>query len=195
MRILVIGATGLLGRAVVDALRGHDVVAASHQRAPERVDILDPSSIRALYARVGRVDGVVCCAGMARWKPLADLDDADWAFSLAHKLQGQLNVVRYGVDAVSDGGSFTLTSGQLAQHPAPGSAALTVVNAGIEAFARAAALELPRGQRINVVSPGWVAETLARTGQDPSSGTPAAVVAQAYVRLLTGSATGTVVAA
>jgi len=142
---------------------------------------------------VGRVDAVVSAAGDARFKPLAQLTDDDFAFSLDNKLMGQVNLVRYGIDSVNDGGSFTLTSGVLAQQPMPGSAAISLVNAGIEGFARAAALELPRGQRINVVSPPWVAETLAAMGQDPSNGLPASVVAKAYVRSIEGSETGSVI--
>jgi NAD(P)-dependent dehydrogenase (short-subunit alcohol dehydrogenase family) len=101
-----------------------------------------------------------------------------------------VNLVRVGVAAVTDRGSFTLTSGVLSQSPIPGSAAISLVNAGLEGFVRAAALELPRGIRINVVSPPWVTETLQAMNMDPSPGTPAAVVARAYVRSLEGSGTG-----
>jgi NAD(P)-dependent dehydrogenase (short-subunit alcohol dehydrogenase family) len=92
--------------------------------------------------------------------------------------------VRLGLESVSDGGSFTLTSGILAQEPAPGGAALSLVNAGLEGFTRAAALDLPRGVRINVVSPPWVSETLIAMGRDPAEGLPAATVARAYLASL-----------
>src|SRR5690606_21343414 len=89
MRIIVIGATGTIGRAVVDALSPrHDVVAASRSSNPS-VDIADAASIRALFASVGHVDAVVCAAGAARFAPLAELTDDDFAFSIANKLMGQ----------------------------------------------------------------------------------------------------------
>ncbi len=94
-----------------------------------------------------------------------------------------------------DGGSFTLTSGILAQHPMPGSAAVSLVNAAIEGFGRAAALELPRGIRINVVSPDWVSETLAGMGQDPAQGVPVEEVAPVYATSVTGRDTGQVILA
>jgi NAD(P)-dependent dehydrogenase (short-subunit alcohol dehydrogenase family) len=103
---------------------------------------------------------------------------------------GQVNLVRYGLQHVSDGGSFTLTSGVLAQQPMPGSAAVSLVNAALEAFARAAALELPRGIRINVVSPGWLTETLRMLGMDASMGQSAASVAKAYAASVHGKANG-----
>ncbi len=99
-------------------------------------------------------------AGDAKFAPLTSLSDDDFTFSLRNKLMGQVNLVRYGMSAMRDGGSFTLTSGVLAQTPMVGSGAVSLVNAGLEGFVRAAALEAPRGIRVNVVSPPWVTETL-----------------------------------
>lgn len=194
MRVLVIGATGTIGRAIVAALGDrHEVVPASRRKAHEQVDIADPASLHRLFERVGRVDAVVSAAGNAAWKPLPELTDADFAFSLSNKLMGQVNVARYGVAHVNDGGSITLTSGVLAQEPMKGSAAVSLVNAGLEGFTRAAALEAPRGIRVNIVSPPWVSETLDAMGQDPSGGLPAADVARAYVDAIEGSDRGRVI--
>ncbi len=93
MRLLLIGATGTIGRAIGDALAQHDLILASQHKAHERVDIADPASLRARFDRVGTVDGIISAAASAAWKPLADLTDADFAFSLANKLMGQANVV------------------------------------------------------------------------------------------------------
>ncbi len=193
MRIVVIGASGLIGAAVVQALGPrHDVIGAS-RHSGVRVDLKDPQSIRDMYDEIGAADAIVSCAGEGAYKPLAQLTDHDFALSVNSKMMGQINVVRYGLDVLRDGGSFTITTGTLAQHPAPGSAALTPVNAALEGFARAVALELERGCRINAVSPGWVAETLAAMGRDPSGGTPVAQVAQAYVRAVEGKQSGQII--
>ena len=193
MRILVIGATGTIGRAIVDALAArHEVIPASQRSTPLTVDLAQPDSIRALYRAVGPVDAVVCAAGQARFAPLVELSDDDFQFSLANKLMGQVNLVRFGFEAVRDGGSFTLTSGVLAWAPMPGSAAISLVNAGLEGFARAAALDAPRGVRVNVVSPPWVTETLQTLHMDPGLGQPAATVAQRYVQSVEGAQTGAV---
>jgi NAD(P)-dependent dehydrogenase (short-subunit alcohol dehydrogenase family) len=193
MRILVVGATGTIGKAVVAALESHDLVLASRHKAHEKIDLADTASIEKLYKRVGQLDAVVSAAGQAAWKPLADLTDKDFVFSLRNKLMGQVNLVRYGVDSVSNGGSFTLTSGVLAQHPQPNSAAVSTVNAGLEGFVRAAALELPRGMRVNVVSPPWVSETLEAMGQPGTGGLPAATVAKSYVDCVEGTMTAQVI--
>jgi len=191
MRILVVGATGTIGRAVVAALSaGNEVIAASLRSATVKVNIAEPASIQQLYRSVGRLDAVVCAAGQAKFAPLAQLSDADFRFCLDNKLMGQVNLVRYGFEHMQDGGSFTLTTGILAQAPIPGSTAVSLVNAALEGFIRAAALEAPRKIRVNAVSPPWLTETLQALKMDASHGLPAAVVARAYVRSVIGTDTG-----
>jgi NAD(P)-dependent dehydrogenase (short-subunit alcohol dehydrogenase family) len=193
MRILLIGATGTIGRAIAAALGNrHDVIPASRHKAHESVDISNPQSIRDLFSRVGRVDAIVSAAGQAAFKPLAELTDADFALSIANKLMGQVNLVRFGLQSLNDNGSVTLTSGILAQQPAPGAAAISLVNAGLEGFTRGAALEAPRGIRVNVVSPPWLTETLQAMGRPTTGGLPATVVARSYIDSVEGRMTGQV---
>jgi NAD(P)-dependent dehydrogenase (short-subunit alcohol dehydrogenase family) len=193
MRILVVGATGTIGRAVVAALSaGNEIVPVSRQSTPITVDLAVPASIREMYRSTGKLDAVVCAAGLAKFAPLAELRDADFRFCLDNKLMGQVNLVRFGFEHVGDRGSFTLTTGILARSPTPGSAAISLVNAGVEGFVRAAALEAPRGIRVNAVSPPWVSETLQALKMDPSQGLPAAVVARSYVQSVIGTNTGSI---
>lgn len=194
MRILIVGATGTIGRPLVAALQGrHELVLASRAKAHEKVDISDPSSIRALYKRVGKLDAVVSASGEAKFAPLATLTDEDFAFSIRSKLMGQVNLIRYGFDSVKDGGSFTITSGTLAREPMVGGAVASLLNGGLDSFTRAAALEAPRSIRVNVVSPPWVTETLIELKMDPTNGMPAAEVARAYVESIEGKQTGAVI--
>jgi NAD(P)-dependent dehydrogenase (short-subunit alcohol dehydrogenase family) len=192
MRIIVIGATGTIGKAIVAAIeRDHEVIAAS-RNSKIRVDMSDPESIRNMYKTVGRVDAVISAAGQARFKALAQLTDDDFQFSLDNKLMGQVNLVRYGTESISDRGSFTLTSGVLARSPMTGSGAISLVNAGLEGFVRAAALEAPRGIRVNIVSPPWITDTLRVLGMDPSGGITPEAAAKLYVESLVGDQTGKV---
>jgi hypothetical protein len=43
------------------------------------------------------------------------------------------------------------------------------------------------------VSPGWVTETLEALGMDKTQGTPAVIVARAYVEAVEGSGSGKVI--
>ena len=193
MKIIVIGGTGTIGSAVAEALEpDHDVVRVGHTSGDQQVDLADCDALHGLFHAVAPFDAVVCAAGQARFGTLEELDEEDYLHSLHHKLMGQVNVVRQGLPHVRDGGSFTLTSGVLAQEPMEGSSAISIANAGVDAFARAAALEMPRGVRLNVVSPPWVSETLEAMGRDPSEGLPAATVARAYVASVEGDRNGEV---
>jgi NAD(P)-dependent dehydrogenase (short-subunit alcohol dehydrogenase family) len=193
-KILVIGAAGLIGKEVVKMLGESECIRASRS-SDERVDISDPKSLAALFERVGELDGIICTGGAARFKPWAELTDEDWTFSLANKLLGQVNVVRYGLKSVRSGGAITLTTGLASQYPAPGSAIITTVNSAVDAFVRAIAAEPSISVRVNAVSPGWVSETLQSMGRDPAGGIPAAEVAKITVRQFREGATGSVVPA
>jgi NAD(P)-dependent dehydrogenase (short-subunit alcohol dehydrogenase family) len=195
MKIVVIGATGTIGGAVVKLLRQrHQVIAVSRSSGDYRADITDKASIETALRAIGKVDAIVSAAGSAVFKPLTALTDSDFDKSLQDKLMGQVNVVRAGAQYIQSGGSITLTSGILAQEPMPGSAAISLVNAGLEGFGRAAALELQSAKvRVNVVSPPWVRETLVALNMNPSSGLPADEVAKAYAQSVEGSASGEII--
>ena len=166
-KILVIGAAGLIGKDVVKELGEGNCIRASRS-SDERVDISDPKSLAALFGRVGELDGIICTGGAARFKPWDQLTDEDWTFSLANKLLGQINVVRYGLKSVQPGGAITLTTGLASQYPAPGSSIITTVNSAIDAFVCAVAADPSISIRVNTVSPGWVSETLQAMGRNPS---------------------------
>src|SRR5579859_4770186 len=193
MKIIVIGASGTIGRPLADKLsERHEIVRVGRTRGDHQVDIASVASIRALFQAVAPYDAVVSCAGAARFKPLEQLTEDDFAFSLGNKLMGQVNLVRIGVEHMNAHGSFTLTSGTLSLEPMPGSAAISLVNAGLEGFVRAAALEMPREIRVNIVSPPWVSETLEAMGKEGAAGMPADQVAKAYVESVEGTFTGRV---
>lgn len=194
MKLVVVGATGTIGSAVTSALeaKGHEVLRASRS-SPLSVDIKEPDSIRSLYQEVGRVDGVICCAGNAAFETLLELDEDDIDLSLRDKLMGQVNLVRFGAEHVNDDGVFVLTSGIFSQDPPPGVPAIAMVNGALESFARAAALDLPRGIRINTISPPFITETAREMGMSTEGTLPAEENAKAYVALVEGDRSGDVV--
>jgi len=194
MRVIVVGATGTIGKSVAKLLASeHEVVKVAFRSGDYRVDMSRKESIETLFKEVGPFDALVCAAGVARFGPLSELSDEDFQVGIRGKLMGQVNLVRVGMNYIRDKGSFTLTSGILSHQPMPGSASISMVNAGLEGFVRAAALEMPRDIRINVVSPPWVKETLEALDMDSSSGMPAQQVAQAYNASIAGTRSGNVI--
>jgi len=189
VKIIVIGGTGTIGSAVVDALQGrHEVIAASRSGEPH-VDLTDSRTIAQLLERLNSADAVVCCAASAPLASITELSHRDFVASITPKLLGQVGVAIHAAAHLRDGGSITLTSGAIPEGTS-GAAAGALVNAGLEAFVRAAAHDLGRGLRINAVSPGWVAETMAELGMDAAQGTPAAEVARGYVTAVEGTMRG-----
>ncbi|MEV7286114.1 short chain dehydrogenase [Streptomyces sp. NPDC093252] len=190
MKILVVGAGGTIGTAVVRALeqRAHEVVRAS-RRGPLRVDLEEPASLDALFETATGLDAVICCAASGPLVDLVTAGDDTFAAGVQGKLLGQVALARRAARAVREGGSVTLTGGTFAE-PLPGGSLGALVNGGLEGFVRNAAAELPRGVRLNLVSPGWISETLESLGHDGSTGTPAAEVARAYVTAVEGDVRG-----
>jgi NAD(P)-dependent dehydrogenase (short-subunit alcohol dehydrogenase family) len=195
MKIIVIGAPGTIGSAVVAKLGArHDVVEVGKSRGALKVDTLDIASVRDLFAKVGPFDAVVTAAGNVHFGPLATMTPDQFRIGLNDKLMGQINVVLAARDLISEGGSFTLTSGGLSDEPVRGGSNASTANAAIDGFVRAAAIELPRGVRINSVSPTVLAESWNVYGPffagcEP---VPAKRVALAYVRSIEGAGTGQV---
>ncbi|MHC5903100.1 short chain dehydrogenase [Streptomyces sp. S6] len=194
MRVLVIGATGTIGRAVAAALdEAHEVLRAS-RTGPLRADLTDPATLDTLLTEAGPLDAIVCCAASGPLIPLTDLqavDDARFAAGLNAKLLGQTALTRRAATHLSDAGSLTLTAGTF-PHPLPGGSLGALVNSALEGFVAHAAHELPRGLRLNAVSPGWVRETLHAMGDTVTPGTPVSDVARVYADAVEGTATGQV---
>ena len=193
MKIIIVGATGTLGSAVTSDLeKDHDIVKVGSSGGDFQVDIADVASIRAMFEKIGSFDALVSATGAVHFGPLGDINQDEWQLGLQNKLMGQINLVMEGAKHISDGGSFTLTSGIISKDPIRFGAAATTVCSALEGFAASAALELPRGIRLNVVSPTILEESVhlfgaAFAGFEP---VPAAVAAKAFRKSVEGAKTG-----
>ncbi|MFC3650933.1 short chain dehydrogenase [Dyella humi] len=200
MRILLVGASGTLGRAVGTELsQRHEVIAAGRNSGSIRIDLTDVASIQSALKQAGELDAVISAAGKVTFAPLAEFKPASYGESLhtlgiSDKLLGQVNLALAARDYLRDGGSITLTTGILSEQPIVAGSSASLVNGAVEAFVRAAAIELPRGLRINVVSPNVLTEAMPSyapffRGFEPVS---AARAALAFSRSVEGAQTGQV---
>jgi len=190
MKVLIVGASGVIGSAVVKALSSkHQVITASRSGGDVKVDLSKPESIRAMFAQIGQVDAIISAAGEAEIKPLDALTDQDYDRASGMQLMGQINLFRYGRNSIAPGGSVTLTSGIASKINFQGAAAIGMACAGLERFTDAASQELT-DIRLNVVSPVSVTESMEKLGW-PTEGTISATdTAKSYLAALNGTMNG-----
>ncbi len=196
MKILIIGGKGTIGKKVsVHLSKKHDIIIAGRSSGDVAVDIADSGSIKAMYGALGSIDAIVCIAGEAKWAAFDSLTEEDFYIGLRSKLMGQVNLVRIGQDYLNRGGSFTLTTGILADYPVVMTTSPAMVNGAIHSFVKAASLELKNEIRINVVSSGLVEDAVEKyeayfPGHNPI---PMKKVINGYVRSIEGKRTGEVI--
>jgi NAD(P)-dependent dehydrogenase (short-subunit alcohol dehydrogenase family) len=195
MKILIVGAAGTIGSAVVNELKNrNEIVTAGRKSGDVTVDTTDLGSVRAMFEKVGPIDAVVSAAGNVHFGPLLQMTPEQLQLGLADKLMGQVHLALEATKHLNPGGSVTLTAGTLSKDPIRFGASASLVNAALEGFVRAAALEFPAGMRINAVSPTVLAESMPSYGPyfPGSEGVPAKRVALAFAKSVEGAQTGQV---
>ncbi len=196
MRILIVGGNGTVGKAAATELgRRHEIVRAGRSSGDLTVDVMSVDSVKAMYAKLGKVDAIITTVGHVHFGPVATMTPEQFRKGLDDKLMGQVNIVLLGMNHVNDNGSFTLTSGILDRDPVRQGANAAAVNGAIGAFVKGAAIEMPRGLRINAVSPGLLEDSAVKydgffPGHEPVS---AARVGLAYAKSVEGALTGQVI--
>ncbi|MCB1381000.1 MAG: short chain dehydrogenase [Alphaproteobacteria bacterium] len=196
MRVLVVGASGTVGRAAVSELgRRHEIIRAGRHSGDVSVDIADEASIHAVFAKIGKVDAIVSTAGHVHFGPLATMTGEQFKRGLLDKLLGQVSLALIGQHHLNDNGSITLTSGVLDRDPIRQGANAAAVNGAIGGFVKSAAIELSRGIRINAVSPGLLEESAEKyDGFFPGHETvSSARVGLAFAKSVEGAITGEVI--
>ncbi len=157
MKIIVLGASGIIGAEIVQLLSDKHEVLRAGRSGELQVDYTDAASVKKMFETVGGFDALVCSVGGdSIFKPYEQLSDEDFAYGFERKFMSQINLVRIGTPYANDGASFTLSSGYLSDYPNPASAATGPFNAAVDSFARTVGPLLPRGIRVNVVSPAPV---------------------------------------
>lgn len=194
MKIIIAGATGTIGRRITEALRKeHEIITVGSATGDVHADISDPEAVRQLFRQTGAFDALLCAAGNGHFGPLAQMKDTDFRKGINSKLMGQVNLVLEGQHYITNGGSFTLTSGIVCEEPILHATNLSAVNAAVNAFVVAAAIELKKNIRINAVCPSIVEDSKEMFPLFPGY-IPVSMerVVQAYIRSLLGPLSGQV---
>ncbi len=153
-KIIIVGATGTMGKHLVSAFEEeHEIIRVGSRSGDILADTTSTESIENLFKQVGSFDALICTAGpsyVGSWKSMTD---KEFRKGIDGKLMGQVNLVLIGQHYINPKGSFTLITGALTHEPVLNFANASAANGAIEAFVRAAAIELENGVRINAVSP------------------------------------------
>lgn len=195
MKIILVGASGTLGRQVASALeKDHELIRVGSKSGDIQADITSPKSIENLFKQTGPFDALVSTAGDAYFGPWKTMTDKEFRIGIDSKLMGQVNLVLIGQHFINPKGSFTLTAGVLSTDPVLSGSNASAANGAIEAFVRAAAIELENGVRINAVSPTVVENSPAYFPYFPGH-MPATMkeVEYGYLKSVLGAGTGQVI--
>lgn len=195
MKIIVVGGTGTIGKAIVKELSSrHEIISVGSRSGDVQVDIAKVSSIEDMYKKIGKFDAVVSAAGQVHFAALSEMTNENYFLGLQNKLMGQVNLVLIGMKHINVNGSFTLTSGILSDDPIRYGSSAAMVNGAINAFVKSAAIEMPRDIRINGISPTVLTESMDSYAEyfRGYESVPAARVALAYSKSVEGAQTGQV---
>lgn len=165
MKVVIIGASGTIGQAVVDELSPrHEIVKVGRKSGDVNVDITSTESITKMYEEIGSFDALVATTGNVHFGDFNQMSEQDYYVGIKDKLMGQVNLVLIGKKYINEAGSFTLTSGVVSHDPIKYGSSASMVNAAIDGFVIGAAIELTKGIRLNSVSPGVVLESMNSYG-------------------------------
>ncbi len=152
---------------------GRAVEAAGRRWLAITLDQRDLPALRAAAARaVEEMDGVdilFANAGIQAFKPILEMEDADWHDQIDVNLTGTMNAVRAFAPAIKDRagrtghGRIIVTSSTQGQHGTKNGAAYSASKWGIIGVMKSAALEFGEyGITVNALIPGLIDTVLTR---------------------------------
>jgi len=149
--VVVTGSSQKTVDAARSALPGIDLIVS---------DAGDVAATKALVdevkARHGRIDVLFVNAGIARFAPLEQVDEAFFDVQFNINVKGAFFLVKHAAPVLSDGGSVILTASVAGSSAGlPGASVYGATKAALRSFGRTFARELaPRNIRVNTISPG-----------------------------------------
>lgn len=204
--IVVTGASGALGGAVVDAAlaKGARVAAINRSQAPARADVLsfggvdlsDAAQAQAAFAGVraaaGRIDALLNIAGGFAWSTLADSDAELWRRMQRINLDTAANACRAAAPHLIEAGGAIVNVGALsALQAGAGMGAYAASKAGVHKLTESLAAELKGKVRVNAVLPSIIDTPQNRKdmpGADPSKWVAPADLANVMIFLASSHA-------
>ncbi len=193
MKILIVGASGKIGREIDKALSADfEIVRVGATSGDYQCDFTSNESVIDMFEAVGIYDHLIAVVGAdSQFKKFEELNDDDYRYGFERKFLGQVRRTTHGQVNIRDKGSITLTSGFLKDYPNRFSIATGPLNSAVDTYVKNTAPLMLRGVRINVVSPAPIVEP----GREGEGLITAAQCADYYVDAVSGDMTGKVLRA
>ena len=193
-KIVVVGATGRLGRVVVGGLSDYEVVRAGRSGPDLKIDALDFESVSDVFASVGTFDGLISCIGGTPFKTFEELTMEDFALGLSKKCFSQLNLAKAAIPYLTENGSITLTSGIIGDEPILAGSCAAAANGALNMCVSTLAAEYAGKLRINIVSPSIIEISVEDYGMlfDGFEPTSKKRIVEAYRRTISAPISGRV---
>ncbi|MFD8247041.1 glucose 1-dehydrogenase [Nocardia sp. NPDC059691] len=167
--------------AAVDALRGGDRVLAVQADAARSADL--DALTAAVRDRHGRLDVVFANAGVASFRPNAEISEDEFARVVDINFKGVFFTVQKALPLLSVHAAIVINASWTLHRGLPGASLYAATKAAVHNLARSLAAELgPRGIRVNSVSPGYIETPMFHDNVSPDAHT--AVLAEVASRRL-----------
>lgn len=193
-KIVVVGATGRLGRVVVGGLNDYEVIRAGRSGPDLKIDALNFESVSDVFASIGTFDGLISCIGGTPFKTFEELTMEDFAMGLSKKCFSQLNLAKAAIPYLTENGSITLTSGIIGDEPILAGSCAAAANGALNMCVSTLAAEYAGKLRINIVSPSIIENSVEDYGMlfDGFEPTSKKRIVEAYRRTISAPISGRV---
>lgn len=177
--VLVTGAAGGIGAAVVASLRKEGAKVAAADKALDGIDAdaaLPGDLCEAGYCdglpaaateALGGLDILINNAGVIRRGPVTEATDEDYALSMAVNVEAPFRLCRAAIPsmAANGGGAIVNTASCWGVHPGPRHPVYVMSKAALAAMTQCLGMDHARdGIRVNAVCPNEVDTAMLRTG-------------------------------
>ena len=162
--VALIGRDAAALEETVKAVQGH-----GRRALALKTDVTSADSIEAAVAQTiktfGRIDTLVCNAGVQRLKPFLDMKPDDWRSLISTNLEGAImtmQAVGKGMVAQKSGSIITMSS-IYSFVGAPWNSIYCMTKGGLAQLSKALAVEWARyNVRVNAICPGWIETDLTK---------------------------------